>query len=278
MENVDMNLIIAGIVGFIIGAVLFGIIGLSRKSKDSKDYSTLKKAFDDYRGEVNAHFAKTADAVDSLTKSYQEVFNHLSDGAQHLMDKQALQAQLEKRQGKAVTLAYLVDEQNAAPVKTRPVAKHSVVAEKPTPVAEQKKPTDKASDAPTTPKEPSKPAASAPAAAKPASSDKPADKAATQQPTARHEHAKAAASSAERTKTDANVNERVKAAADQKDTQPVKSNVHIAAEKAGLKPAAERKAQSDAQAQHNTQTDNIQKSEHETAIDAVKKHINDKSS
>ena len=56
---------------------------------------------------VDQHFADTAEAVDALNRSYQNVIRHLSNGAQTLMGKEALQEQLAKRSGKAVTLGYL---------------------------------------------------------------------------------------------------------------------------------------------------------------------------
>lgn len=109
----NQQIILAVIIGLVAGALFVWLLNRSaRNEADAAEgkLQKLQKEFDAYRNEVNAHFAKTADAVDQLTQSYQNVFNHLSDGAQKLMDKTALKAQLEKRQGKAVTLAYLVDE------------------------------------------------------------------------------------------------------------------------------------------------------------------------
>ncbi|MDO5091497.1 MAG: DUF1043 family protein [Cardiobacteriaceae bacterium] len=130
----DQQLALYAILGFVAGAFVVWLIGRSAKHDADATHDklhTLQKEFEDYRKNVNDHFAKTADAVDNLTKSYQDVFTHLSDGAQKLMDKTALKAQLEKRQGKAVTLAYLVNEQQAAGDATTPVGKDSVVHEQP---------------------------------------------------------------------------------------------------------------------------------------------------
>lgn len=127
----NQQIILAVVIGLVVGALLVWLLGRgARGDADAaqEKLDKLQKEFETYRNEVNAHFAQTADAVDQLTQSYQNVFSHLSDGAQKLMDKTALKAQLEKRQGKAVTLAYLVDEQGE---KTRTaVAAESVVAEK----------------------------------------------------------------------------------------------------------------------------------------------------
>lgn len=138
----DQQLILYAVLGFVAGAFVVWLIGRSAKHDADATHEklhNLQKEFETYRQNVNEHFAKTADAVDNLTKSYQDVFTHLSDGAQKLMDKNALKAQLEKRQGKAVTLAYLVNEQHTAATAT-PVGKDSVVHEQPaapTPVAAQ---------------------------------------------------------------------------------------------------------------------------------------------
>lgn len=129
MNTLEFDVIVAGIVGFLIGAILVGIISYSGRGKKNAEVGKLQAEYDKYREQVNAHFAKTADAIDGLTKSYQQVFDHLSDGAQNLMDKNALQAQLEKRQGKAVTLAYLVDQEDVTAEKVSEIKSSTVVAE-----------------------------------------------------------------------------------------------------------------------------------------------------
>lgn len=109
----NQQIILAVIIGLVAGALFVWLLNRSARSHSDaaeEKLQNLQKEFDTYRNEVNAHFAQTADAVDQLTQSYQNVFSHLSEGAQKLMDKNALKAQLEKRHGKAVTLAYLVDE------------------------------------------------------------------------------------------------------------------------------------------------------------------------
>ena len=148
----DQNIIIAAAAGFFIGAVLVWIIKNTNQSNAEhlqeesealrKEYEALKKTFADYRNNVSNHFAKTADAVDQLTDSYKNVYNHLSAGARALMDKESLQKQIEKRQGKSVTLAYLAQNQEndkpatAETTKPEPPAKPaSAETKKPEPPA-----------------------------------------------------------------------------------------------------------------------------------------------
>ena len=207
----DQNIIIAAAAGFFIGAVLVWIIKNTNQSNAEhlqeesealrKEYEALKKTFADYRNNVSNHFAKTADAVDQLTDSYKNVYNHLSAGARALMDKESLQKQIEKRQGKSVTLAYLAQNQEndkaapietpqaetpakpaaADPAKTTPPAKPA--AADPAKTAAPAKPAA-AEPAKTTP--PAKPAAAEPAKttppAKPAAAAEPAKTAAPAKP------------------------------------------------------------------------------------------------
>lgn len=177
----DQNIIIAAAAGFFIGAVLVWIIKNTNQSNAEhlqeesealrKEYEALKKTFADYRNNVSNHFAKTADAVDQLTDSYKNVYNHLSAGARALMDKESLQKQIEKRQGKSVTLAYLAQNQEndkAAPIDT-PQAETPA---KPAAAAEPAKTTPPAKPAAAEPAKTTPPAK--PAAAEPAKTAAPA--------------------------------------------------------------------------------------------------------
>ena len=177
----DQNIIIAAAAGFFIGAVLVWIIKNTNQSNAEhlqeesealrKEYEALKKTFADYRNNVSNHFAKTADAVDQLTDSYKNVYNHLSAGARALMDKGSLQKQIEKRQGKSVTLAYLAQNQEndkAAPIDT-PQAETPA---KPAAAAEPAKTTPPAKPAAAEPAKTTPPAK--PAAAEPAKTAAPA--------------------------------------------------------------------------------------------------------
>ena len=189
----DQNIIIAAAAGFFIGAVLVWIIKNTNQSNAEhlqeesealrKEYEALKKTFADYRNNVSNHFAKTADAVDQLTDSYKNVYNHLSAGARALMDKESLQKQIEKRQGKSVTLAYLAQNQEndkAAPIDTpqaeTPAKPAAAEPAKTTPPAKTTAPAKPAAAA-----EPAKTAAPAkPAAAEPAKTTPPAKPAAAE--------------------------------------------------------------------------------------------------
>ena len=79
-------------------------------SKQQAELEEAKKALQDYREAVNHHFIDTAEAVDELTRSYQNVFAQLSRGAEELMTPEAYRSQLEQRSGQSVTLSYLAEQ------------------------------------------------------------------------------------------------------------------------------------------------------------------------
>lgn len=138
MENINHDVIIGVIVGFVLGLLVAWVISLTRGGKNSKEYGNLEKEYNDYRKQVNQHFSGTADAIDQLTKSYEQVFTHLSAGAQSLMDEDELKAQIAKRKDKTITLSYLSDEQ----------AKPQTIAEKTKELIEEtKQATEEAKDA-----------------------------------------------------------------------------------------------------------------------------------
>lgn len=136
MENLTLNTFYYGLAfGVVFGMLLSYLIYRLRNGTNgqrSQAYNELKQQFDDYRAQVNAHFSKTADAVDNLTKSYQTVFNQLTRGAEKLMDKKSFYAEVEKRQGKSVTLSYLPDEKKTT---HRPLIKDDPKAEVKRPLA-----------------------------------------------------------------------------------------------------------------------------------------------
>ena len=105
-----IHIILAVLGGFVLGfiAARFALRGgKGEQEKLQTELDAAQQAFDAYRSRVDRHFADTADAVDELNRSYQNVIRHLSNGAQTLMGKEALQEQLAKRSDKAVTLGYL---------------------------------------------------------------------------------------------------------------------------------------------------------------------------
>ena len=110
------QLILAALGGFVLGLLVMWLAKRSSSGKQQQQHDALQQQFSDYRRHVDQHFVDTAAAVDELNRSYQKVVQHLSQGAQSLMGKEALQEQLSKRTDASVTVAYLAAVQSAAVV------------------------------------------------------------------------------------------------------------------------------------------------------------------
>ena len=121
-----MNMMMAGLVGFCLGAlVMFFIMHRNHAGDNNKE---VEQKLNDYQDSVEQHFAKTADLIDHLTDSYKQVFEHLSDSAEDLLTDEQIQRQLMNRKHREVTLSYLTqndddnDSDNAQPTNPNPWA------------------------------------------------------------------------------------------------------------------------------------------------------------
>lgn len=73
-------LLIGVVIGLIIGRLMpSGGSGNAREKMDE-----MQGRFENYQGEVVDHFAATAGLVQRMNQSYQDVLNHLSEGASKL--------------------------------------------------------------------------------------------------------------------------------------------------------------------------------------------------
>lgn len=95
----------AGIIGLLIGMAAMYL--MQRKSTDQSQTKAVEQKLAQYQQEVEQHFAKTADLIDNLTSSYQEVFQHLSDSAEQLLSEEQIKQQLLNRKSREVTIKYL---------------------------------------------------------------------------------------------------------------------------------------------------------------------------
>ena len=100
MNNLPLitQFILTGLGGFLIG-MLITLLFKRGSGKQQAELEEAKKALQD-----------TAEAVDELTRSYQNVFAQLSRGAEELMTPEAYRSQLEQRSGQSVTLSYLAEQ------------------------------------------------------------------------------------------------------------------------------------------------------------------------
>jgi uncharacterized membrane-anchored protein YhcB (DUF1043 family) len=79
---------IGAIAGGALGAIAVWFFAVRRAGPMS--VNEMKKENERFREEVNAHFVQTAELINELTDSYKRVFDHLSDGAERLVDSEAL--------------------------------------------------------------------------------------------------------------------------------------------------------------------------------------------
>jgi len=86
----------AVLIGLIIGLAVGGGLAWLFASRRSWSPSArqLKEENERFREEVNAHFVQTAELINELTDSYKKVFDHLSDGAERLVDKDAVRERM----------------------------------------------------------------------------------------------------------------------------------------------------------------------------------------
>ena len=78
--------------GIVIGAIVVWLIVARRTHAPS--VSQLKAENERFREEVNAHFVQSAQLINELTDSYKKVFDHLSDGAERLVDTEAVRERM----------------------------------------------------------------------------------------------------------------------------------------------------------------------------------------
>lgn len=84
--------IIALVAGAALGAGAVWMFAVRRAGPMS--VNEMKKENERFREEVNAHFVQSAQLINELTDSYKKVFDHLSDGADRLVDREAVRERM----------------------------------------------------------------------------------------------------------------------------------------------------------------------------------------
>ncbi|MCY1350842.1 hypothetical protein D9M68_526820 [compost metagenome] len=86
------------LIGIAIGFAVTRLLPNTAPNRTQRQLDDLQERFDTYQREVVTHFNTTANLVSKLTQSYQDVQEHLSDGANRLaldeMTRQRLLAAL----------------------------------------------------------------------------------------------------------------------------------------------------------------------------------------
>ncbi|PKL94742.1 MAG: hypothetical protein CVV18_07980 [Gammaproteobacteria bacterium HGW-Gammaproteobacteria-8] len=84
------------LIGLIFGALLGGaaVWWMNGRGGDRKSVAALQQENARFKAEVTDHFVETARLINQMTDSYKAVFDHLSGGAQRLVDPKDLSERL----------------------------------------------------------------------------------------------------------------------------------------------------------------------------------------
>lgn len=99
------------VIWLIVGLVIGGGIGalatwwISRARGGAVSVMQLKQENEKFRNEVTEHFVETARLINQMTDSYKQVFDHLSSGAEKLVDDHKLAERLPPSSGQEVKLS-----------------------------------------------------------------------------------------------------------------------------------------------------------------------------
>ncbi len=98
-----------GIIGLLVGLAVGGGLAwlLVARRTHAPSVNQLKAENERFREEVNAHFVQTAELINELTDSYKKVFDHLSDGAERLVDKEAVRERMPQVGHREVRLRHI---------------------------------------------------------------------------------------------------------------------------------------------------------------------------
>ncbi len=132
------------IIGLVVGLVVGGVTAwlIARSSRvEVPSTRKLKEENERFREEVNAHFVHTAELINELTDSYKKVFDHLSDGAERLVDKEAVRERMPQVGQQEVRLRHIGAPAQARPGQDSSAAKLKTAAErKSVPAGEKPRP------------------------------------------------------------------------------------------------------------------------------------------
>jgi uncharacterized membrane-anchored protein YhcB (DUF1043 family) len=81
----------------VLGVLLGGlVVWLLNRNAAGPGHSVkaLREENERFREQVNDHFVETAELINQLTESYKKVFDHLSDGAERLVDEEVIRERM----------------------------------------------------------------------------------------------------------------------------------------------------------------------------------------
>ena len=105
--------------GMAAGGLLVGLATwwrAHRLNREGRSIRALEAEHAQFRGQVNDHFVETAELINRLTDSYKEVFDHLSQGADQLVEDRVIRQSMPKVGDQEVRLKH-IGHRVAAPDK-----------------------------------------------------------------------------------------------------------------------------------------------------------------
>lgn len=99
--------VIAVFVGLLLGGTAVWIWLRQRDGSGGGGVEQIKQENARFREEVNEHFIQTAELINRLTDSYKEVFDHLSAGAERLVDEEAVRERMPQVTDQEVRLKHI---------------------------------------------------------------------------------------------------------------------------------------------------------------------------
>ncbi len=102
-----MDIVIWLIVGLAIGGAVGALATwyISRARGGAVSVMQMKQENDKFRNEVTEHFVETARLINQMSDSYKQVFDHLSSGAEKLVDHEKLAERLPPASGQELRLS-----------------------------------------------------------------------------------------------------------------------------------------------------------------------------
>lgn len=90
-------------VGLGIGVLLGGVVVASlvawrarQADRSGRSMRAVEAQHQQFRDEVNQHFVETAELINRMTDSYKAVFDHLSEGAERLVENRVVEERMPK--------------------------------------------------------------------------------------------------------------------------------------------------------------------------------------
>ena len=99
-------IIVALVVGLAVGGIAM-YLTMRRRYGDREAVAELRSEFEQYKARVTEHFVETADLVNTLTKTYKNVYDHLETGAYRLVGEETLRQQLDTVDEAPVMIEYI---------------------------------------------------------------------------------------------------------------------------------------------------------------------------